>query len=300
MRMRSPINQDKEHPVFQNPLLQAAFRKDGFVVLDMLSEAEFKSLRLLVTELHLEGQGTALNQDASYRLSFFSDSSEYRKKVFEVISEFIQPFLDKYLCDYHPLMVNVFNKEPGTGEVPVHQNWTFVDESAFRSVSFWIPFVDVTRENGTMELVRGSQDGVSAQRGPLIPWVFSDIVEIIKSKHMEPINLKIGEVVIIDDAVIHYTSVNSTDTGRLAVQVIAKPRRAVGVHLHRPHPGASHLEVFEVDSEFFQRFQMFSRPDRIPKLAEIPYEDKYLFEDGLLELIEQRCLREGVSEDAKR
>lgn len=275
------MNRDKEHPVFQDPQLQASFRKEGFVVLDMLSKAEFDSLRLLVSELHHEGQGTALNQDTSYRLSFFSDSAEYRKKVFDVVSDFIQAFLDKFLCDYHPLIVNIFNKEPLSGEVPVHQNWTFVDEAVYRSVSVWIPFVDVTRENGTMELVRGSQDGVSTQRGPLIPWVFSDMVDVLKEKYMESLNLRAGQVAIIDDAIIHYTSSNNTSEDRMALQVIAKPREAAALHLHRPHPDADHLEVFEVDSEFFQRFRMYARPEGVSKLAEVPYTHVPL-NDGLL------------------
>ncbi len=276
------MNRDKEHPVFQEPQLQASFRKDGFIVLDMLSEAEFDSLRLLVRDLHLEGQATASNQDTSYRLSFFSDSAEYRKKIFDEVSNFVQPFLDRYLCAYHPLMVNIFNKEPHTGEVPVHQNWTFVDETVYRSVSVWIPFVDVTRENGTMELVRGSQDGVSGQRGPLIPWAFSHMVDVLKQRYMEPLNLRAGQVAIIDDAIIHYTSENNTSSDRMTVQIIAKPRGARALHLHRPHPDADHLEVFEVDSGFFQRFQMYNRPEGVFKLAEVPFAYVTLSEDQLI------------------
>lgn len=263
----------------KNAGLQGRFEEYGYVVVDLFGAEEIEVLKGILRSLEKEKEGTGLNLKTNYKLSFFSDSAEYRKLVFDRVGSFCQPFLDRFLDDYHPLMVNTFDKEPGTGEVPVHQNWTFVDEEVYRSVSVWIPLTDVTRENGTMELVPRSHKNVSAYRGPLIPWVFSHMVDVLKDKYMVPLNLKAGQVAIIDDAILHYTSENDTETVRSTVQVIAKPKDATAIHYHRPSEDAQHLEVFEVNSDFFQRFQMYTRPEGVPKLAEIPYEYEPITED---------------------
>jgi len=260
-----------ERPIFKNTLLEETFRKSGYVVVDFMNSEEVQQVEAIVDSLREERLEIDVNIEASYKLSFFVDNPEYRKRVFDRISDFCQPLLDAYLNDYEPLMVNTFDKEPGSGEVPVHQNWTFVDEERYRSVSIWIPLVDVTRENGTMELVPGSHLGVSLFRGPLIPWVFSDIVDTIKQKYMVPLNLKVGQAAIIDDAILHYTSQNDTETIRATVQIIAKPQEASAIHYHRPSEDSQHLEVFEINSDFFQRFKMYSTPEGVPKLAEIPF-----------------------------
>lgn len=261
--------------------LQNEFDATGYVVVDLFKPSEITELKALLADLESERAGTGLNMETSYKLSFFSDSPAYRKKVFDRVGSFCQPFVDRFLDNYEPLMVNTFDKEPGTGEVPVHQNWTFVDEEAYRSVSVWIPLVDVTRENGTMEVVPGSHLGVSAFRGPLIPWVFVDMIDTLKEKYMVPLNLKAGQAAIIDDAILHYTSQNETEKVRGTVQIIAKPKEATAIHYHRPSEDAQHLEVFEADSSFFQRFQMYTRPEGIPKLAEIPFEHRPLDEKRL-------------------
>jgi len=256
---------------FKSNLLEETFRELGYVVVDFMNSDEIQEVKKIVASLREERLDADDNPEVSYKLSFFVDNPEYRKRIFDRISDFSQPLLDAYLDNYEPLMINTFDKEPGTGEVPVHQNWTFVDEASYRSVSVWIPLVDVTRENGTMELVPRSHSGISEFRGPLIPWVFLDIVDTIKEKYMVPLNLRVGQAAIIDDAILHYTSQNDTQTIRATVQIIAKPQEANAIHYHRPSEEAEHVEVFETDSGFYQRFKMYTRPEGVPKLAEIPF-----------------------------
>lgn len=279
------MSQANVRPVLKNSSLDAQFMKEGFVVVDFLNQHQIDELSGIVDELRNDLSSSDFNTETSYKLSFFNADESFRKKVFDKISEYCQPFIDKYLDSYEPLMINTFDKEPGTGEVPVHQNWTFVDEEVCRSVSVWIPLVDVSRENGTMEVVPRTHLDVSATRGPLIPWAFAELIEPIKEAYMVPLNLSLGQAAIIDDAIIHYTSQNDTPVVRSAVQIIAKPKEAKAIHYHRPSDDAEHLEVFEVNTSFFQRFSMYSRPDGVPKIAEIPYRHKPLLRGDLDELV---------------
>jgi hypothetical protein len=273
--------------LFKEPELQKAFDKDGFVIVDMLTPAEVEGLKGVVKKLSNAHAG--YTNDSNYKLSFFSDDPEYRKLVFDTIYAYCRPLVDRYLDDYEPIMINTFGKEVGKGEVPIHQNWSFVDESKHTSVSVWIPLVDTTRINGTMEVVKGSHAVLSPYRGPTIPWVFQDLFEVIKTKHMEAIDTKLGQAVILDDSIIHYTSQNDSKTVRGTVQLIMKPKVATAIHYHRSSENSNCLEVFEVDSAFFTRFQMGERPTGVPKVAEVPFQEVTFTEEAMLNRIKDRA-----------
>jgi len=257
--------------VFHSPDLEEKFNKDGFTNVNLLTQEEIEELRNIFEELDTEGRKGTANVDASYKLSYFNNDPVYKKKVFNTISSYFQDKLDGILKNYKPLMINIFNKEPGKGEVPVHQNWTFIDEDKYSSVSVWIPLVDVNRENGTMEVVRGSHKVVSKFRGPTIPWAFEDIVPLIKTKYMEAINLKAGQASILDDSIIHYTSQNNTQEPRMAIQLIMRPEEATPIHYYRPSEEEDKLEVIEVNSDFYTRFDMNAKPVGVKSLGFIDF-----------------------------
>ena len=257
--------------VFKSADLQRQFDRDGFVIIDLLNKDMILKLFKVLEDLKEDKATTKLLIDSGYNLSFFSESDEYRKKVFEVISNFFQPLVDEYLANYKPLIINTFDKKPGTGEVPVHQNWTFVDEEKYTSVSVWIPLVDVSHANGTLEVVPGSHDVLTPYRSPTIPWVFEGLADVLKEKYMEPLNLHVGQVAILDDALLHYSSVNNTDQVRSTIQLIMKPENAPAIHYYRATPEADSLGVFEVDMEFFTKFKMNEKPEGVPHVATVPY-----------------------------
>lgn len=271
--------------VLKNDELQEQFDKNGFVVVDLLNEGKLNELFRVLITLQEDKKNTKLTNDSGYNLSFFSESDDYRKKVFETISAFFQPLVDEYLAGYEPLIINTFDKVPGTGEVPVHQNWTFVDESKYTSVSVWIPLVDVSHANGTLEVVPGSHDTLTPYRSPTIPWVFEGLADILKDKYMEPLNLKVGQVAILDDALLHYSSINKTDKVRSTIQLIMKPDNAPAIHYYRPQPDAQQLEVFQVDQAFFTRFKMDEKPSGVPHVETIPFQYSCFSERELVERV---------------
>jgi hypothetical protein len=272
--------------VLLNEDLQGRFEKDGFVKIPLLGNEDIMNLSEILKELKEESQKGQMNIDSSYKLSFFSSSPEYRKTVLERIGTFFQPKVDRFLNGYKPLIINVFDKEPGTGEVPIHQNWTFVDEDKFTSVSVWIPLIDTTRENGTMEVVRGSQRVLTKYRAPNIPWVFEGMLNELKEKYLEPIDAKLGEAEIIDDSIIHWTSQNDTSQVRTAIQLIMIPNESTPIHYYK-NPGTEEdkLEIFEVDSDFFTRFNMQEKPMNVKSIGFVDFKYKALSEQDFVKRI---------------
>ena len=271
--------------VFKSDDMQSRFDSDGYVVIDLLNDEQLAKLFKVLEGLKEDKEKTKLSIDSGYGLSFFSESDEYRKKVFEAVSSFFQPLVDEYLDSYESLIINTFDKVPGTGEVPVHQNWTFVDEQKYTSVSVWIPLVNVNHANGTLEVVPGSHNTLTQFRSPTIPWVFEGLADVLKEKYMQPLNLRVGQVAILDDALLHYSSINKTDEVRSTIQLIMKPENTPAIHYYRPMPEAASLEVFEVNKEFFTSFKMDEKPRNVPHISTIPYSYTNFSEQELVERV---------------
>ena len=85
-------------------------------------------------ELYYESRTAEKHIDSDYDLSFLLQVQNIKHDCARKYHLFHE-VLAETLVDYEPLIVNLFFKEPGKGEVPIHQNWTFVDESQYTSVS---------------------------------------------------------------------------------------------------------------------------------------------------------------------
>ncbi len=277
---------------FINDAFQRQFERNGYVVVGLFTSEEIKRFVALYDEI--EGvSGTANTNKNSYELSFFEKDVVSKKKKFKAVYDFMKPLIDKHLDNYTPIIINLFNKEYGTGEVPIHQNWTFVDEKKYTSVSVWIPLQKVSRKNGTLEVVPGSHKVISDYRGPSIPWVFDNINDVMKEKYMLPFELEPGQVGIVDDSVIHYSGINQTQEHRKAVQLILKPREAPIIHCYKENEATDEVSIIEVDDDYFFDFDMWRKPVGGKKLGRVNFPIHKITEEELVELC-NRNLTVGV------
>jgi ectoine hydroxylase-related dioxygenase (phytanoyl-CoA dioxygenase family) len=257
--------------IFNDPTIEKEFNRKGFVILDMFTKEEFQQLKALYDEI--KGvDGTVDTNKNTYELSFFEKDIERKKYKSDKVYAFLKPYIDSALDDYNPILINLFSKEKGKGEVPIHQNWTFVDEDRYSSVSFWVPLQDVNRENGTLEVVPGSHKTISKFRGPSIPWVFDELNDKLVDEYMVPLNLKEGQIAILDDGIIHYSSINKTEAPRKAIQAIVKPSNAELIHCFKlKESPADEIKVMEVPDDYFLDFDMWSEPKIVNPPKSIAY-----------------------------
>lgn len=271
--------------VFRSEELENEFQREGFVTMDLLNESKFKELQQLLHELLHSTDKENVNIQSEYELSFFNKDMEYRKKVLTRVYEFFKPMIDKILDGYEPLIVNLFNKKPGGGEIPIHQNWTFVDEDEFTSVSVWIPLCPVSRLNGTLEVVPKTHNTLTNYRSPSIPWVFKGLEEVLKEKYLQPLELVPGQIGILDDAILHWSSDNDSQADRSTIQIIMKPKEAKALHYYCEDLNKGDLTVYEVDSDFFAGFEMNSRPEGVPVMGKTTFKYEAIDEAGLINRI---------------
>lgn len=240
-----------------DPDLEAQVDSRGWVVVPLLEPEEVADLTAFY-DGHAAGGDMnppgAFNPDYA-EFSVIHSSPSFRSaaydKIVEVVSRKAEPLLDSY----RPLVANFVNKLPGQGVVPMHQNWSVVDESRFRSVSVWVALVDCDEGNGTLEMLPGSHHEFRQPRGMWAYEAFSDIADDIRDD-LEQVRVSAGQAIVLDDGLVHYSPTNASARNRLAIQLIMVPEEA-GARFYQ-QVGAEGdrmlVDVWEVDHRFFFDF----------------------------------------------
>ncbi len=202
--------------------------KVGYLKLSLFSSKEIneiiQTISIITNELKLSHN--------KYHVTIFSDDLLYKEKVRDILTRFVSKKLVELFPDYQIITTNLIIKSPQSGEVPLHQNWTFVNEEEHRSYTIWIPLIDTNELNGTLEFITGSHNiFCDVKRGHNTPYFFIKENERLK-KYLTPIYATAGEVLILDDAILHYSKQNNTNENRIAIQATIVPKHADLFHYH--------------------------------------------------------------------
>lgn len=266
--------------VFHDPALQKQFDKDGYVCLPFISPEKVEMLKQAFFDT-LPKSGGQLGADdvknghtITYDFTFIDKNPEYKKLVFDIIVKEFEQEYSKVLDNYKPIIANFIRKKTDGGEVPLHQNWAFVEETKYTSVSIWCPLVDSTVENGTLQVVPGSHKRFGLQRGPKVPWELEGIKNEIINDYLIPLETKAGDCVILDDSIVHYTAINKTPGLRLTIQLILIPADTYSVHYDLKSSNDSEVSVLEVDHDFYMKFNPWMEPGNVKTIRKEKFEFK--------------------------
>jgi ectoine hydroxylase-related dioxygenase (phytanoyl-CoA dioxygenase family) len=284
--------------VFNDIALEEEFNRNGYIKVPFLSDVEIALLINLYFETLNESGGARNstevdfenNTNISYDFTFIDRNVTYKKKVFEIITNAFAQKTDNLLNNYRPIIANFIRKQHDGGEVPMHQNWAFVDEEKYTSVSLWVPLVDSNEKNGTLQVVKGSHKRFGKTRGPMIPWELRNLHKEIIGKHLTPMNLNAGECIVLDDSIVHYSNVNQTEELRLAIQLIMVPKEAETIHYHLDRNKSKNIiDVLKTDLNFYMNFHPWLIPTGMKIEKKIIYsEQDFSYQDFISGLNAER------------
>lgn len=267
--------------IFKNADLEAQFNRNGYVIVPFLPKNLVEELKKAYFDTLAQRGGSMLSEETdfdfkeeiTYDFTFIDRNPDYKRLVFNMITTRFEPFANAILDNYKPIIANFIRKEENAGEVPLHQNWAFIDETKGTSVSIWCPLVDSNETNGTLQIVPGSHKRFGQIRGPLIPWELEPIKHEIIARYLTPMNVTAGQAVILDDSVVHYSNINHTNGLRLAIQLIMIPAELPCIHYHMDigSQKQNNVEVLEVSPEFYMEFHPWLKPKGVKKIGELPY-----------------------------
>lgn len=264
--------------VMRDEVLEQQFQKEGYVTIPFLNAQEVADLKKGFFDLlpksggNITADETGIDIPITYDFTFIDKNPEFKQAVYDKITKYFHPHVKKWLANYRPVIANYIRKNTDAGEVPLHQNWAFVDERKCTSVSIWCPLVDSNETNGTLQVVPGSHKRFGEIRGPMIPWELEGIKQDIIDHHLKPMNIKAGEAVVLDDSIVHYSALNKTNDLRLAIQLILVPAEEKSIHYHMDSAtNPDQVQVLEVDTDFYMQFNPWKKPEHVKVLRTFHY-----------------------------
>jgi len=283
--MTSPVA--TAQPILRDPALQAELTRSGVAITTLFSEDQIAGLTAIVEQLEADADHDNVHIKTPFHLSAFHNDSAWKQRIYDEIHAYTEDIVNTLLVDYEPLVINIHDKPPGPNtSLGIHQNPSFVEEPEHKSVTIWIPMIDVRKDNGTLGVLRGSHNVFDAMRAANMPDVFEDIALKLTTQYFEPLELKRGEAAVLDDSVIHWSYPNMSETVRLAVQLIMVPKKPDHIYYYYNTSGEQpRLDLYTVDKDFFFKFNCKAEPQGLPYLRSIPFEYSQVSESELLKRV---------------
>ncbi|MDB5282616.1 MAG: hypothetical protein JWO06_1691 [Bacteroidota bacterium] len=278
-----PVN-GKE--IFQDPALQEKFDKQGFVHVPFLTQTDIDDLLKIFWELHpdIKAQG--------FQSSSYSNDFKYKKECSDRITDIYKKHFERIFKNYRPFGSAFLFKQPDEySELPIHQDWTIVDEEKFVALNIWVPLCDTDENNGTLFVLPGSQYGiVKAIRCPTLPMFFEGSEQLMIQNSI-PMKAKAGEAIILNQSIVHYSPPNKSDKIRIAITsgvMSAEPK--MNFHYRTPEMKDDFLISFE---NFFAN--IYNRPAMGKSIGTKKYIAPIYKEDELKQLLQQMKDKSGIA-----
>ena len=232
---------------FRDAKLQKVFEQEGYIVLpSLLSDEDI----LCLTNLFASFQIQYLD---AFHTTHFSTDVNHKKIVHDAIAKIVSATTVPYLNNFIPLFGNFMVKNSDTKNcMPMHADWTYVDEKNFCSVSVWVPLIDVDEKNGCFGVVAGSHKITNIIRGPQIKQTSSlERDKVWEKRYGKLIPMKAGDAIIYNHALLHYSLANTSNIARPAINLSMAPA-VPWLHYCRPE---TDIEVYRVaDTSFYTHY----------------------------------------------
>lgn len=224
--------------LFSQPVLTKEFEEQGFVILRGAAEKEVELL-----SAYIQSRGTRYAGDFYY--SLLSNSYSENLLIQKNINQLLSSFFNARFQDYRVLNESYLVKPSRTsGEMLLHQDWSYTDVSRYTTGTVWIPLCDVNEQNGTLLLLPGSHRYFKQYVSGSLPTLRVKSTAVPQERLLKP-ELKTGDVVVFNPAVFHGSCPNSSTQDRIVVTATVFPRTAPFFYAHRLPSG----NVVRVDLE---------------------------------------------------
>ncbi|MBK9353445.1 MAG: phytanoyl-CoA dioxygenase family protein [Bacteroidetes bacterium] len=266
-----------EFPKNNRPILideskQQQFDKLGYCIIPLLKEGDLIKYNKLYGDIHsVDSKG--------FFPSTYSNNKEYRKEISIQLKSATHDLLPNHFKDYKVFTGNFIIKHQGKGtELGLHQDMTLVDESQYIGINVWCPLCDITKDNGAIWFLEGSNRIFSTYRGPSIPNIYDKFPEDIM-QCMTPIYLKAGEAIVFDHSILHFSPPNLSNKDRVAFNIfIAHKDATVVTAYYEKNSGKNQVELFQQEDTFFLEYEQFDENKfERPKIGKSMGQTEYTF-----------------------
>lgn len=243
---------------FQDIKDQEIFRRDGYVVIDLLNAKEVEKLR----ELYFTNKEAHLGVDSRVRSTNDTENLELILMINEEISKIVNPCLGQVFNSFDQLIAGFLVKEnKENSETGFHQDPTLVDRENTESANVWIALQDTNKHNGNLLLVKGSHRIVdSLVVVPDYPCYYQSFRSKIIS-YASSVPVRAGQAIILNNKLIHGAHINRSNEERIAVVMAIKSKEAKWVNHYLENGDISNaIEQYDIDTYSFANTIKNQRP----------------------------------------
>ncbi len=199
--------------ILRDRKMQDTLNAEGIVQMPFAGPEVVKQLIEFSDELN---KGRSLPQDTLHTYLKTTDK-ELVTEMNKGLREILKPLMDKVLVDYRYTSFTYQSKGLGDNSLlSAHQDWSFSDETKYRTYTFWLTLMDSVPGNGTLHVIKRSHKKLNNIRGAGIDPVCKNVWPEAAAS-MEPIYAKAGDLLIFDSALLHYSPPNTTQQIRVSV-----------------------------------------------------------------------------------
>ncbi len=219
--------------------------RKGYVILPFLSHQMLSQIADIYNELPIDrGQ-------AFFSTSFIEDN-ELKVALNDRIMKVINPIIEEYFENFKFLGCSFLTKQASQeSEMPIHQDWTVVDEAKYGSYSIWIPLQDTNKMNGMIQAIPGSHKFSDVLRSPSIEIAYQNIYTEMKP-YLRNFPMKAGEAFLFNHALMHASPANNTDQVRIAITIGLAPKEAQLYMYYKL--GEDEVEKYEMPDDMFVKY----------------------------------------------
>lgn len=269
--------------MFKNQSHQQQFDEKGYVILPLFQPEQVQHLLDLYYETIPQDQVSGLYE--SSRNNTAEVNHRINQALFHAFETACAPVFKPCQLYGGTFMV----KSRLNSEVlPLHQDWSVVEEEQFDTLFIWCPLIDVGAHNGGLFVLEGSHRYFQTLRSGSYP---SNRYVLPPALHdyVRDISLKAGEAILYSDQLFHGSHANNSDGDRIVATAQVMQADARLVYFHKADD--STVDVYEGSADFYltqiDRIARGQKPVDIPKLYSRPYRHVPITDAALHEKIRE-------------
>lgn len=247
--------------ILKDEILNNQLETHGFIVVPFLEQPEKDSLISVFNSI-------PQNEVIDFYASSHQNDTEFRKSMNSVITQNLQKAVDSAFINMDLLGGSFIAKQANYNELLYpHQDWNIVDENQYRSYNIWIPLIDTTKNNGAIMVMPKSHKWIQNYRHSSIPCAFQPIQNLLL-ENMLTLEIKAGQALIYDHALIHASHPNLSNEARVAIASGVKPNEA---ELLIYWKNGLNIEEYSSSVDYFMSENIFSKPEKLVKTKTFEY-----------------------------
>ncbi len=242
-RRAQPEAGKKPGPLLRDEHLQAGFNRDGFAVVPLLTAEQVNRLLALYRRHVRQDRVTGLYESSRH------NPYDVNRLVNETIREEVilagrDLFLPSKIYGGSFMVKAVRDSEI----LPLHQDWSVVDEHVYSTIFIWCPLSDVSARNGCLFVLPGSHLYFQSLRSGTYPsdrfFLSPDL-----QKYVLDVPLKAGEAVLYSDRLFHGSYANTGHSDRVVVTSRAVELSADLLYFQKASD--RQVDVFHADEQLY-------------------------------------------------